>query len=140
MKRLLVLSSLSLFFILSSCGTSPQEENKALRDSVIAVHDEVMPLMSKLKSMEAKAVKTAEDLEATENPDMQKVDELKALAYDLNQAYEGMFVWMRQYEQEDGDRSPEKVKAYLEGQMLKVEVVNEEITSVLSRAEELLEN
>lgn len=140
MKRLLVLSSLSLFFILSSCGTSPKEENKALRDSVIAVHDEVMPLMSKLKSMEAKAVKTAEDLEATENPDMQKVDELKALAYDLNQAYEGMFVWMRQYEQEDGDRSPEKVKAYLEGQMLKVEVVNEEITSVLSRAEELLEN
>ena len=132
--------SLSLFFILSSCGTSPQEENKALRDGVIAVHDEVMPLMSKLKSMEAKAVKTAEDLESTENPDMQKVDELKALAYDLNQAYEGMFVWMRQYDQEDGDRSPEEVKAYLEDQMLKVEVVNEEITSVLSRAEELLVN
>ena len=140
MKRVLVLNLLSLFFILSSCGTSDQEENKALRESVIAVHDEVMPLMSKIKSMEAKAIKTAEDLEAMEDTDIQKVEELKALAYDLNQAYEGMFVWMRQYEREDGDRSPEEVKAYLEDQLLKVQVVNENITSALSRADELLEN
>jgi len=140
MKRLLVLNLLSLFFILSSCGTSDQEENKALRESVIAVHDEVMPLMSKIKSMEAKAIKTAEDLEAMEDTDIQKVEELKALAYDLNQAYEGMFVWMRQYEREDGDRSPEEVKAYLEDQLLKVQVVNENITAALSKADELLEN
>ena len=140
MKRVLVLNLLSLFFILSSCGTSDQEENKALRESVIAVHDEVMPLMSKIKSMEAKAIKTAEDLEAMEDTDIQKVEELKALAYDLNQAYEGMFVWMRQYEREDGDRSPEEVKAYLEDQLLKVQVVNENITAALSKADELLEN
>lgn len=140
MKRLLVLSSLSLFFILSSCGTSPQEENEALRADVIAVHDEVMPLMSKLKSLESKATKAAEALEATESPDTEKVDELKALAYDLNQAYEGMFVWMRQYEQEDGERSPEEVKSYLEGQMTKVTKVNEDITLALTKAEEVLAN
>ena len=123
-----------------SCGPSPSEKNQQLRDEVIAVHDEVMPLMGKLKSLEKEAASAAEELEASGSEDTTRIEELKALAFDLNQAYEGMFVWMRQYETEDGELTPEEVKAYLDDQMSKVSVVNEDIKAALEKAEELLKD
>ncbi|WP_157807051.1 hypothetical protein [Algoriphagus formosus] len=127
-------------FLMYSCGTSLSDQNKELRDEVIAVHDEVMPQMGKLKNLEKQALNLAEELESNEEGDSLRVQELKALAYDLNQAHEGMFVWMRQYEQENGERSPEEVKAYLEDQMVKVRKVNEDIKTALAKASSLLED
>lgn len=134
--------SIFIFLIVLSfsCGPSPSEKNQQLRDEVIAVHDEVMPLMGKLKSLEKEAATAAEELEASGSEDTTKIEELKALAFDLNQAYEGMFVWMRQYETEDGELTPEEVKAYLDDQMIKVSVVNEDIKAALEKAEELLKD
>ena len=70
----------------------------------------------------------------------EKINELKNLATQLNQAYEGMFVWMRQYNNEDGEQTPEEVKAYLEGQMIQVTKVNEDIKAALDKAAVLLAN
>ena len=108
-----------------------------MRAKVIAVHDEVMPMMGKLKSLEKRAISEASELEAESSSDSLKIQELKALAYDLEQAYEAMFVWMRQYDNENGERSPEEVKAYLEEQM---EKVNEKITTALNKAEKTLKD
>jgi len=92
-----------LFLFLQSCGNKQVEENKVLREQVIAVHDEVMPKMGQLKAFEKAAMQKAEELESAEAPDLEKINELKNLATQLNQAYEGMFVWMRQYNNEDGE-------------------------------------
>lgn len=140
MKKLSHYLLIPVLFLAFSCGPSPEEENQKLRDDVIAVHDEVMPLMGKLKSLEKEAMTSIEELEVAESMDSTRINSLKALAYDLNQAYEGMFVWMRQYTTEDGEQSPEEVKAYLEDQMAKVTAVNEEISIVLAKAEELLKD
>ncbi|MCS5491875.1 hypothetical protein [Algoriphagus limi] len=138
MKRYTFIFTLLLISLLAACGSSLSEENKNLRADVIAVHDEVMPLMGKLKNLEREALNRAEELESNPEVDSVQVNELKSLAYDLSQAHEGMFVWMRQYDTEDGERTPEEVKAYLEEQMSMVQKVNEDIKAALARADELL--
>jgi transposase-like protein len=138
MNRFIPFLIIVIFFV--SCGSSLEEENSEMRANVIAVHDEVMPMMGKLKSLEKRAISEASELEAESSSDSLKIQELKALAYDLEQAYEAMFVWMRQYDNENGERSPEEVKAYLEEQMEKVKVVNEKITTALNKAEKTLKD
>ena len=123
---------------LVACKPSLEETNAELREAVIAVHDEVMPLMGKLKSFEKQTQDKIEALEQSESRDEEKVEELKALSHDLNQAYEGMFDWMRQYDIEDGEKSPEEVEAYLIEQKEMVFKVNEDIKAALEKAEQLL--
>jgi branched-subunit amino acid aminotransferase/4-amino-4-deoxychorismate lyase len=94
----------TLFIFVQSCGNKQVEENKSQREQVIEIHDEVMPKMGQLKSLEKVALQKAEELQNSDTPDQARVDELRKLASQLNLAYEGMFVWMRQYDTEDGIR------------------------------------
>ena len=116
------------------------EENKAHREQIIAIHDEVMPKMGQLKSMEKAALQKAEELQNSDSPDQAKIEALKNLATQLNQAYEGMFVWMRQYSTEDGEQAPEQIKAYLDEQLVLVSKVNEDIKAALAQADSLLKD
>ena len=130
----------TLLIFFQSCGNKQVEENKAQREQVIAVHDEVMPKMGQLKSLEKAALQKAEELQSSDTPDLAKIESLKSLASQLNQAYEGMFVWMRQYDTEDGEQTPEEVKAYLDEQLLLASKVNEDIKAALAQAELLLKD
>ncbi|MDG1278780.1 MAG: hypothetical protein P8O16_15975 [Algoriphagus sp.] len=136
--RILPASLLLLFF--TSCEPSLVEQNKEKRAEVIAVHDEVMPKMGTLKNLEKEVQAKIEALEMSENPDLNEIENLKALAFDLNAAYEGMFVWMRQYSIEDEGKSPEEIKLYLEEQMVKVNEVNADIKAALEKAQEVLKD
>lgn len=138
MTRRIPFLIIALLFILSSCGPNLREENLKLREEIIGYHDEVMPLMGKLKTLEKEAVQTIEKLEKEENPDSEKIVELKALAVDLNAAYEGMFDWMHGYDVTDGDMTQEELKVYLEDQLVKVKEVNKQFKEVLDRSEKLL--
>lgn len=140
MKSLLNSAILSLIVFLGSCGPSPQEQNDQFRTQVIAVHDEVMPKMGQLKSLQKKALQKAEDLTAQDSTQTEQIQAYKTLALELDQAYEGMMVWMRQYEREDGDATPEEVKAYLDEQMILVQKVNDDIKNALIKADSLLKD
>ena len=140
MKYSAVFLLFGLTFLFQSCGNEQVEANKKLREEVISVHDEVMPKMGQLKSLEKTALQMIEELSVSPEPNQEKIDSLKALAAELDQAYEGMFVWMRQYEVEDGEKTPEEVKAYLEEQMVKVSKVNEDIKNVLKKADSLIKH
>lgn len=140
MKRLIPFFILTMIIFLNSCGPDLKEENRKLREEVVGVHDEVMPMMGKIKSLEKKAMDQVKELESEANIDTLKVQALKAAAYDLDQAYEAMFDWMHQYESEDGDRTPEVVRADLEEQMVKVTKVNEQMKAALEKAEKELNN
>ncbi|HSF53818.1 MAG TPA: hypothetical protein VLA71_08710 [Algoriphagus sp.] len=107
---------------------------------VLAIHDEVMPKMGQLKSLEKKALQRANELAARDTVDSVQVESLKKLAIELDQAYEGMFDWMRQYESDDQGKSPEEVKVYLEEQMISVSEVNRIIKETLSKADSVLKN
>ena len=140
MNRIIPFLTLGLFLSLNACGPNLVEENKKKREELIAVHDEVMPQIGKLKSLEKKATQKVDQLRSQEPVDSLQIENLKALAFDLNQAYEGMFVWMRQYDTEDGDKEPIELKAYLEEQMVMVTEVNQEIKEVIGRAEKELKD
>ena len=140
MNRSIPVFILAMIVFLNSCGTNLKEENRKLREEVVGVHDEVMPMMGKIKSLEKKALDQVKELESEEGIDTLKVQTLKAVAYDLDQAYEAMFDWMHQYESEDGDRTAEVVKADLEEQMVKVTKVNEQMKAALEKAEKELNN
>ena len=112
MKRLSFYTLILSLFLLQACGPSLQDQNLELRAQVIAVHDEVMPKMGQLKSLEKEAIQKAEELNGQDSTQSAKILELRTLASELDQAYEGMFVWMRQYEAEDGDQQ-EVVEAHV---------------------------
>lgn len=142
--RFMKLFRICLIFCLvlgfQACGQNQEELNVQKRAEVLAVHDEVMPKMGNLKSLENRALRKAEEFNAMQPVDSVQVQAMKNLALELDQAYEEMFVWMRQYGTEDGSRSPEEIKLYLEDQMISVSKVNVKIKEVIAKADSLLSN
>ncbi len=136
MKSPILYLIFTILLITSGCKPDLESENVKLREDVIAVHDEVMPLMSRLKSFENQAEKEILEISEADEIDSVRIETLKSLSYDLEQAYEGMFVWMRQYDNNnESQRSPEELKVYLHEQMDMVKEVNSEIKTVLAKAE-----
>ncbi len=132
---------LCLIFISASClwacgsGQMQEEKNEVeeKKVEVIAIHDEVMPKMGQLKSYQNQLSAKAGELEA------QAAETYRQAARKCDEAYEGMFVWMRQFDASLEGMSDEEAMAYLEEEREKVVVVNEDIKNALREAEMLLE-
>lgn len=129
-----------LFFALLFSCAAEKDENVALKEQVIAVHDEVMPeigtLKSRQKTLEEKADALAQEANGVDT--REQVQELRAAARSCEAAYDGMFVWMRQFESEYDGMTEEEIRSYLQDQMKKVEQVKKDIRSALTRSDSLL--
>ncbi len=138
------LFSSSLIFLFSvlvfACANPLIETNKAMRAQIIGVHDEVMPKMGELMSLQKKALAQADSLYAQDSTAITQIESMRTLAGQLDQAYEGMFVWMRQYSLEEEGKTPEEIKIYLDDQLLKVNQVNADIKAALDQAATQLKN
>jgi hypothetical protein len=120
-------------FVLA-CANPLIETNKEMRVQIIGVHDEVMPKMGELMSLQKKALAQADSLYAQDSTATAQIESMRSLAGQLDQAYEGMFVWMRQYSLEEEGKTPEEIKTYLDDQLLKVNQVNADIKAALDQA------
>ncbi|SNS64989.1 hypothetical protein SAMN06295967_11523 [Belliella buryatensis] len=128
-------SVFAIFLFLFSCDESKEEANQRLRAEVIQIHDEVMPFMGDLKSLRKEIVAKADELKSSsESDNTQKVQELILLAKQLDEAFDGMFVWMRQFKQSTDDMSEEEVEIYLLEQREMVQKVHDDITSAIEKA------
>jgi len=139
---------LLIIIIVSSCGTGSNhsenlnhnvqnDSNEALKEEVIAIHDEVMPKMGALRAHQKRLAEEAAELEAKDGSRYQEeIKKRRQIAQDLDEAYEGMFVWMRQFRPQLDEMDEDEGRAYLLEQKEKVRKVNEEIKSALARAEE----
>jgi hypothetical protein len=129
-------ASLILFlaFLVLACANPLIEANKEMRVQIIGVHDEVMPKMGELMSLQKKALAQADSLYAKDSTATAQIESMRTLAGQLDQAYEGMFVWMRQYSLEEEGKTPEEIKTYLDEQLLKVNQVNADIKAALEQA------
>lgn len=126
--------------ILFSCSGEKVDENQLLKDEVIAIHDEVMPYMGELKTFRKKINEKADDLlEENAEVNSEKVLELKLLAKDLDDSFEGMFVWMRQFKNNYEEMSEEEIKSYLQEQKVMVTKVRDDINVSMAAAKEELE-
>ena len=117
-----------------ACANPLIETNKAMRAQIIGVHDEVMPKIGQLMSLEKKALAQADSLFAQDSTATTDIEAMRSLAGQLNQAHEGMFVWMRQYSLDEEGKTPEEIKTYLDDQLLKVNQVNADIKAALDKA------
>ncbi len=123
-----------------ACANPLIEANKAMRAQIIGVHDEVMPKIGQLMSLEKKALAQADSLFAQDSTASTNIEAMRSLAGQLNQAHEGMFVWMRKYSLDEEGKTPEELKTYLDEQLVKVNQVNAYIKAALEQAASKLKN
>ena len=126
--------TLLISFLVLACANPLIEANKEMRAQIIGVHDEVMPKMGELMSLQKKALAQADSLYAQDSTATAQIESMRSLAAQLDQAYEGMFVWMRQYSLDEEGKTPEEIKTYLDDQLLKVNQVNADIKAALDKA------
>ena len=117
-----------------ACANPLIEANKEMRAQIIGVHDEVMPKIGQLMSLEKKALAQSDSLFAQDSTATTDIEAMRSLAGQLNQAHEGMFVWMRQYSLDEEGKTPEELKTYLDEQLVKVNQVNADIKAALEQA------
>lgn len=126
-----------VFIGVFSC-TAGEDEVSKLKSEVIAVHDEVMPKMGELRSYQKSLSTKAEELRSTAS-DTTSMQDLKQAANACEVAYEGMFVWMRQFDPKLEGLEEEESLTYLQDQLVQVTQVNRDIKKALDDAERLLE-
>lgn len=131
-------SFLFLALIVSSCKQEQVDENQVLKQEVIDIHDEVMPRMGELRSLKKSLLEKVEQLGAEDaEENAEEIKRLQAYADNLEDAFEGMFVWMRQF-QSNYEGSEEEVYEYLLEQKVLVEKVNRDIKSSIENAKKEL--
>lgn len=135
MKSIWIFLLISLFF-LPSCGGG-ESQVEVLKREVIAVHDEVMPLMGELKTYQRSLAEKAAELEAL-GTDAAEVSTFEEASKACADAYDGMFVWMRQFDPKVEEMEEREAIRYLEEQEQKVALVNSDIKKALDQAERLL--
>lgn len=124
-------------FITSFIFFACESKNEQLKEEVIAIHDEVMPHMGHLKSLEKEMQQQADQLIAEDSAGQhQQIQLLRNTAAELNQAYDEMFVWMRQFEPNQEERTDEEFNIYLQEQKVLVEKVKQDVNQALEKAEQ----
>lgn len=137
MKHLTLLT-LSALLLLAGCQkkTSGHEHaedspNQALYDTVMGIHDEVMPKMNDLHKAKT-TLRTRLELPGLSELEKQEINNKIA---QLDSAGEGMMVWMRQFNPIPDSVGEDKARAYLEGELVKVKKVREDILKALQASQ-----
>jgi hypothetical protein len=133
MKTILPVLSLVMVSLVWSCGEKKQD-NKALYDEVMKVHDEVMPKMDDIYKLKQELKKQISD---TSNLVDEKRKTIEATILKLDSVSESMMVWMRNFNPLPDSLGEEKARAYLEEQQEKITKVKEEMLEAIDKAKAL---
>jgi hypothetical protein len=112
-------------------GATGDDENAALYDNVMKVHDEVMPKMNDIEKLK-------EELRnrIVNSPDLveEKKREIETMIARLDSAGEGMMIWMRKFDPPADSLGAEAMQDYLKSEMEKIKKVREDILVALEEA------
>jgi hypothetical protein len=108
-------------------------ENQVLYNEVMQIHDEVMPkgddILRKKEELKNKIANTPT------MPEEEK-QKIEAQIVQLDSAWEGMMVWMREFNPLPDSTGEERAREYLENEMERVKKVRENILTALQEAEQ----
>lgn len=113
-------------------GSATADPNKPLSDSVMDVHNQVMPKMGEIirltESLRDKVAKT---------PDMSaaKKQEIEAAIDSLDAASEGMMDWMHKFKPEA--QADDQVRQYLKNELVRVAIVKQRMLSAIEKGNSL---
>ncbi len=138
---LLFLAAAMVVLGVTACGGSSQD-NTALQSEVIAVHDEIMPLMEAFarKSMKIDYLLNNLDSLKAADPELDTVakrTELATLKLQLDEASDAMTTWMHEFEPDTDDRPDEEVRRYLEGEKTKVQTLKIQFEAAKAASEHI---
>ena len=136
MKRtIFFLAGVFLLFVASSCAQKKQE---ALRDELMAIHDDVMPKMGELTTLAGQlkqVIATDSTLTETERTEIESAISRMALAE------EGMMDWMATFRQPEalrGKMEDEAILQYLEAEKQNIQEVSLQIRSGIESGKKLI--
>lgn len=129
MKTILPVLSL-ITLLVWGCGEKSQD-NQALYDEVMKVHDEVMPKMNDIYKLKEELKKQIAD---TPGLVEEKKKAIESTILKLDSASESMMVWMRNFNPLPDSLGEEKAREYLEDQKVKVEKVKEDMLQAIEEA------
>jgi hypothetical protein len=136
---------LSISIFTYSCTSSSVDENKALQDSVIAVHDEVMPLMGtfvrnsiKIDSILINLHEVKQQNSALDTANIRA--ELLELKRNLDSSSESMTDWMHEFEVDHEGKSKEEIKEYLKSELVKIKEVKDKFESTFEESKAKLKD
>lgn len=135
---------LFLCLILFSC--SPKEDpNESLKQEVIAIHDEVMPMMGGFVRDGIAIDSILNNFESIkiENPAIDTTEEkarLTELKSDIESANESMNDWMHQLNLDFDTMTQDEVTLYLEDERAKIVEINNQFKKVEAERQEILSN
>jgi regulator of replication initiation timing len=133
MKTILPVLSLLTLSLSWGCEQKTQD-NQALYDEVMKVHDEVMPKMDDIYKLKQELKKQMAD---SSNLTVEKKKTIEATILRLDSASESMMVWMRNFNPLPDSLGEEKARAYLEDQQKRIQGVREEMLRVIDEAKGL---
>lgn len=129
MKRLIKDLFVTLFFICFAV-TPVFADNEQLASEVMEVHDEAMAKMTMMHELKLRL----QELEKKQGVSKETTASIDA----LKNAHRSMMQWMRNYQKDQSDLSPEQRKAYLLEEKLKIQQVSDMIDNSIDTSENLL--
>ena len=140
MRFFYFLLTLAVFSCNSGTGGSSSENQKIedLREEVLAIHDEVMPKMSALTSLQGQLTERLKSLKSQEEIDMEKVKETNKILGELNRAENAMWDWMDGFSKFDSVPNEEKER-FLMSEKISAEGMRDLMLSSMQSANEFIE-
>ena len=130
MKKLIIAAF--AVFALSACNDGKDQE-KALQDEVIKIHDKVMANDSRLMDNKMKI----DTLISTVNDTTQKAD-LTQLNAELVKSEQAMEIWMQNFDPEKGSKSHEEKVAYLTDQKKQIVTIDSLMNAAIDKSTQYL--
>ncbi len=108
--------------------------NQSLEKEAWRIHDEVMPKMGAIHKRRSRIKEMLEQKDQLSSEERQSLETTLA---ELNQAYDGMMNWMRNFKPEQHNESEAATRAYLENQIKEITNVRDDILSVIQKTDSL---
>lgn len=131
----LLFASLLFSVLLLNCEKKPTER-ELLFDEVMDIHDECMPEVVTLNQIKRSLRKTKEGMEG----DSSLINKINTTIGEIEEANEGMMVWMRELKIPKEIEPDEKVISYLKEEKVKIKKVSDAMFKALDDGNGLLKD
>jgi len=137
-----LLFALSLLLFIAACSTK-DNSTKQLQDEVIAIHDDVMPMMSTFAHTSIKIDSILNNWEtiAFENPEIDTAEQkakLLNLKTEIEASNDAMNDWMHELNLDFENMSKEETQEYLQNERLRVQDIDTRFKAVLEESKSVL--
>ena len=140
-----------LIAVASACTPSSTSSSEAVKESkskdqardklhqeVIAVHDIAMVKMQIIMNLKSASIKESDSLRQLGIASLaERIEQLEKSQLDLEEAYEAMMVWMREFKPPSDTVSHDTAIQYLKSEQGKVAEVNDRMDQVIANVKSL---